>query len=86
MKSKMLVILVIISHSTRVAKEKIKMIIRIAIIPKLKISHAFIIIHINLDLNLSSISHSHFIKLISSNKSSNIDELFNEYEIFMKNI
>ena len=62
------------------------MIIRITTISKLRISHAFITIHINLDCNLSSISHSHFAKLISSNKSLNIDELFNEYEIFIKNI
>ena len=86
MKLKMPVILVIISCFIRVTKGKIKMIIRITIISKLRISHAFITIHTNLDCNLSSISHSHFAKSISSNKSLNIDESFNKHETFMKNI
>ena len=86
MKSKILIILVIIFHFIQVIKEKIKMIIRITIIFKFKIFYIFIIIHINLNLNFSSISHSHFIKLILNNKSLNINELFNKYEIFMKNI
>ena len=86
MKLKMLIILIIISCFIQVTKEKIKIIIRIAIISKLKMFHTFIIIHTNLNHNLFSISHSHFIESISSNKSSNINESFNDHEIFIKNI
>src|SRR5947207_13413095 len=86
MKLKMLVILVIASHFARVAKGKTRMIIRTTIISKLRMSHTFITIHTNLDCNLSSIAHSHFAELTSSNESLNVNELFNKHEIFMKNI
>ena len=82
----MLVILVISSHSARVAKGKARTIIRTAIIPKPRTSHASATVHTNPDRNLSSIFYSHFAELILSNKSLNIEELFNEHEIFMKNI
>ena len=85
MKSKILIILVIASHFAQVIKGKIKMIIRITIISKLRIFYTSITIHTNLDHNLSSISHSHFIKLISSNELLNIKS-FNKYKIFIKNI
>ena len=82
----MLVVFIIISHFTRIAKEKVKMIIRTAIISKLRTSYAFVIVYISLNHNLSSISHSHSIESISSNESSNVDESFNDHETLMKNI
>ena len=62
------------------------MIIKTTIISKLRMSHTSATAHINLDHNLSSISHSHFAESISSNESLNVDELFNERGTFMKNI
>ena len=82
----MLVILVIASHFARVAKGKIRMIIKTAIIPKSKTPHASAIVHTNLDHNLSLISHSRSTKSTLSNESSDIDKSFNEHETFMQDI
>ena len=82
----MLVILVISSHSARVAKGKARTIIRTAIIPKPRTSHASATVHTNPDRNLSSISHSRSAESISSNESLDVNESFNERGILMKNI
>ena len=80
------VVLVIASRSARVAKGKVRTIIRTATISKPRTSHASATVHTDLDLNLSSISRSRSAESISNNESSNVNESFNERGILMKNI